>query len=468
MKKAYVLIAALFIMSCSLSFTFCILSSPKIEIEEKNEIISYGEEYTLPKYKAYFLKKNITDEVEVNNNMNPKKLGKYEIDYTVNHLIFKTKKKIQIEIVDQEKPIIELKEGTDYTLCPNKEYEEPGYSATDNYDGDITNKVKVIKEDNKITYKVKDTSSNLQEVIRNIKKEDKENPKIELSGDQTITIYQNNSYEEPGYSATDNCDGDITSKVEVTGTVDSSRIGTYIITYKVKDNSQNETVITRTVKVISWQIIRPSGGGNGRGIVYLTFDDGPNEGTTNIILDILKEEGVEATFFVTCYGPDYLIQRMHNEGHTVALHTASHDYSNVYRSESNYFRDLQRVSDRVERLTGVKSMIIRFPGGSSNTISRRYNSGIMTRLTQEVRERGYHYFDWNVDSNDAAGAGTNGVYNNVINNISLNRENVVLMHDVKTTTRDALRNIIRYAKSNGFTFRKITNDTAMVTHGVNN
>ncbi len=113
-------------------------------------------------------------------------------------------------------------------------------------------------------------------------------------------------------------------------------------------------------------------------------------------------------------------------------------------------------------------MIIRFPGGSSNTVSKRLNQGIMTRLTNQVKERGYHYFDWNVDSNDAAGAGTNEVYTNVISTISPSRENIVLMHDVKTTTRDALRNIIRTAKQNGYTFQRITYDTVMLTHGVNN
>ena len=159
---------------------------------------------------------------------------------------------------------------------------------------------------------------------------------------------------------------------------------------------------------------------------------------------------------------------MYNEGHTVALHTASHKYEYVYSSEENYFADLNRVSDRVERLTGIKSKIIRFPGGSSNTISRRYNSGIMTRLTQAVKQKGYHYFDWNVDSRDAEGFGTNGVYNNVVNGISLNRENVVLMHDIKSATRDAIRSIIQYGKNNGYTFRKLTYDTSMVTHWLNN
>ena len=87
---------------------------------------------------------------------------------------------------------------------------------------------------------------------------------------------------------------------------------------------------------------------------------------------------------------------------------------------------------------------------------------------EEVKAKGYHYFDWNVDSNDAAGANTNSIYNNVINNVSPTRENVVLMHDVKSTTTGAIKNIIQTLKNNGYTFRAITYDTVMVTHEVNN
>ena len=457
-----------FILSSIFSFTLCIFLYPKIEVEKKKIVLEVGDSFLEPKYKAMVKNKDVTNLVKKSGTVDENKLGTYEINYHIKYAIFQNSEKIVIEVVDKEAPKIELIGNSDMIICPNKEYEEPGFKVTDNYDGDITNKAIITKNKDEIIYEASDSSNNKAKASRTIKKDDIEKPKITLKGETNITVYLGNSYNEPGYTATDNCDGDITNKVEVTGKVDTSSIGTYTITYKVKDEKGNEENTTRTIKVIQKSLIRPSGGGNGKGILYLTFDDGPNEGTTNVILNILKEEGVSATFFVTCNGPDYLIKRMHDEGHTVALHTATHSYSYVYASETNYFKDLAQVSNRVERITGEKSMIIRFPGGSSNTISRHYSPGIMSRLTQEVKNRGYHYFDWNVDSNDAAGAGTNGVYQNVINNISLNRENVILMHDVKTTTRDAIRNIIKYGKQNGYTFKRITYDTAMVTHGVNN
>ena len=141
----------------------------------------------------------------------------------------------------------------------------------------------------------------------------------------------------------------------------------------------------------------------------------------------------------------------------------------VYKSVDNYFSDLKKVSDRVERLTGHTSKIVRFPGGSSNTISRRYCKGIMTTLSQELFSRGYRYYDWNVDSHDASDAKTKqAVYNNVTKNLSKNRANIVLMHDIKTQTRDALRDIIRYGKENGYTFERIDMDTYMIRQKIAN
>ncbi len=457
-----------FIVSCIVSYVGCVLLSPKIQIDRKDITLNYGEEWREPSVRAFLKNKDISDQIKKSGSVDDKILGDYSIEYDVSYSIFQDKKIVNIHVVDKEAPQITLTGGVDIKICPNQEYKELGYSAIDNYDGDITNKVVVEQREDKFIYDVYDSSKNKSSITRNIIRGDSDMPVITLNDSENMVIYTGNSYREPGYKAIDNCDGDITNKVTVSGDVNSSVPGTYKITYYVKDNAGNETSKIRTVVVKNWNIIRPSGGGNGRGIVYLTFDDGPNEGTTNVILDVLKSEGVPATFFVTCNGPDYLIKRMHDEGHTVALHTATHNYNYVYASVNNYFQDLERVSNRVERITGEKSMIIRFPGGSSNTISKRISPGIMSTLTSEVKRRGYHYFDWNVDSNDAGGASSNGVYSNVINGLSFSRENVVLMHDVKLTTRDAIRNIIRTIKNNGYTFRRITYDTVMVTHGVNN
>ena len=132
---------------------------------------------------------------------------------------------------------------------------------------------------------------------------------------------------------------------------------------------------------------------------YLTFDDGPSDNTLKI-LDILDKYKVKATFFVMGTGKLSYVKKIHDAGHTVALHTYSHDYSKIYRSQKAYFEDLEKIGAAVKKYTGEDAKVIRFPGGSSNTVSRSYCKGIMTALSKETANRGYVYFDWNVDSTD--------------------------------------------------------------------
>ncbi len=204
---------------------------------------------------------------------------------------------------------------------------------------------------------------------------------------------------------------------------------------------------------------------------YLTFDDGPSNNTLKI-LDILKQYNVKATFFVVGDANLDYLPRIHNEGHAVALHAYNHTYSKIYQSTEAYFADLKKISDAVKAKIGVESKVIRFPGGSSNTVSKSYCSGIMTELSQETLKRGYVYFDWNVDSTDASG--NNVPVEQLIENIQRygghSSQDVVLMHDTgaKGTTVEALPQIIEYYQSQGYTFAPITVNTPPCTHGINN
>lgn len=208
----------------------------------------------------------------------------------------------------------------------------------------------------------------------------------------------------------------------------------------------------------------------GNRVVYLTFDDGPSPRTSEI-LDILKKYNVKATFFVTNQNSqyDYLIKRAYDEGHTIGLHTSSHNYHEIYASEDAYFADLQAIQDKVYNITGYRSTIIRFPGGSSNTVSR-FNPGIMTRLTQLVEERGFYYHDWNVDSEDAAGANEERQMNNVMTYSPKHEVVNLLMHDSgnKYATVNSLEAKIKYYLDNGYSIEPITPSSPCVHHGVNN
>lgn len=427
---------------------------------DRNITLNYKEKYKEKGYNASRFGKSINNEVKVKGKVNSDKLGTYEVVYEVPGL-FGKKVVRTIEVVDNEKPNIIIDATKKIYLCPGSKYVKEEVQVKDNYDGDISKKLVIESDDKKVTYSVKDSSGNKTKVVRDIVYDDKTSPVISLNGDRFNYVFLNEGYNDSGAVANDNCEGDISNKIVVSNKVNTNSVGSYEVIYTVSDSSGNTASISRTVRVSER---------NKAGTVYLTFDDGPQWGTTDKILDILKEEGVEATFFVTNKGPDELIKRMYDEGHTVALHTASHNYATVYASVDSYFNDLNSVKARVKRITGYDATIIRFPGGSSNTVSRKYSVGIMSTLTKEVVNRGYKYYDWNISSGDAAGGSPTPtqIKNNVVNSLRKDRINMVLMHDIKTYTRDALRDIIRFGKDNGYTFEKITMDTTMVKQRVNN
>lgn len=461
MKFKYILISIILILLLSI---FIYLLIP-FKIKTPSEI-KYAQKFSKENYKITRLGYNYTNNTTVSGKVNTKKIGTYILTYKtkLGIITFHTQKKIKV--IDKTKPIIKLKGNSVATVCPNKNYKEEGYIALDNYDGDITKKVKKETTKTKIIYTVKDTSGNKTTISRNLTHQDKIDPDIKLKGMQYVYISKNSPYKEEGVTAIDNCDGDISKKITTKGNVNTKKAGTYKIKYIASDDSHNKKEIERTIFVAEDN--EPIGTGTAA-TIYLTFDDGPKIGTTNIILDILKEENIKATFFVTNNGPDELIKREFKEGHTVALHTSSHNYQSVYSSVDNFFNDLNQVSKRVENITNIESKIIRFPGGSSNTVSKKYSPGIMTKLAKETEEKGYIYFDWNITSGDA-GETKNPVevYNNIIKNLSKDHYNIILMHDTAPWTRDALKNIIKYGKQNGYNFDRITTNTKPYHQQINN
>ena len=455
------------VIVCFASFMFFNYFIPRIElIGNDNVRVFVGDIYEDAGYKAYTKYLDLSDEVVIAGKVDTKRVGRYRFRYKINSLFFSDVVERNVLVVDEEAPIIELKGNIDVYLCPNDDYQEEGYEVRDNYDNDLLSKVVVTREHDIVYYKVSDSSGNKAEVNRVIHFGDDEKPTLELIGSNSIYMYIGEEYKEQGYRASDNCGGDITNRVVVSNNVNVNKVGTYKVSYVVSDNSSNSVEIFRTIKVME----RPV---NKNGSIYLTFDDGPSQTITAKVLDILKEEGILATFFVVNKSDslNYLIKREYDEGHTVALHAYNHNYASIYTSVDSYFSDLDKIQNKIKGITGEESMIIRFPGGSSNTVSKKYKKGIMSELTSLVVARGYHYFDWNVSSGDAGGGRSSAqVYQNVTSRLSPNKANVVLMHDFENNyyTLNALRDIIRFGKDNGYVFRKIDMNTAMVTHGVAN
>ena len=201
--------------------------------------------------------------------------------------------------------------------------------------------------------------------------------------------------------------------------------------------------------------------------VYLTFDDGPSSNTDNI-LDILDTYGVKATFFVTGKEgakAEASYRRIVEEGHTLGMHSYTHDYSVIYASEEAFMEDMEKLQHYLYDVTGVQSTYIRFPGGSSNKVS----DVDMRLLITDVHEAGMEYFDWNVSSQDASSKPLTKeeILDNCLNSIERFQNCIILMHDAgsKDSTVEALPELIEHIQAMEHTeLLPITEDTVPVWH----
>ena len=178
-----------------------------------------------------------------------------------------------------------------------------------------------------------------------------------------------------------------------------------------------------------------------------------------------------STFFVTNQYPGYqdLIKKAYKAGHAIGIQSWSIDYEQIYQSDEAYFEDLEKMQEIVEKQTGERTRLIRFAGGSSNTISRNYSEGIMTRLALKVQQEGYTYFDWNVLSGDA-GETTNSkkIAQNIEEGIAYYHTSVVLCHDTHEYTVDAIEELLKTVSEQGYTFAALEPDSYPAHHPINN
>lgn len=393
-------------------------------------------------------------EVKVESDVDKDKIGTYNIKYIVKYNGKEYELNRTVDVVDDEKPVIEanLEEITrDY--CTKKDKTKLTYTANDNYDGDLTDKISVEENDDKIILSVSDSSGNTFIKELKIKYTEKPSNKLVLVGNNKVFVPLNGTYNESGANYTDGCGNKIDKKVTISGSVDTTTKGSYTLTYKV----DGEKELTRVVTVYE-----PSEKKDGK-VIYLTFDDGPHAYTKSI-LNTLKKYNVKATFFVTHQFPsyEYLIKEEAKEGHAIAAHTYTHNYSKVYASVDAYLNDFNKMNEVIKNQTGSYVNLFRFPGGSSNTVSKK---GLVREIAKRMTDDGYVYFDWNVSSGDASGASSTKIYNNVIKGVNNCTKCVVLMHDIKSTTRDALDPILKTLTEKGYSFSTLDASSYTAHHG---
>lgn len=198
---------------------------------------------------------------------------------------------------------------------------------------------------------------------------------------------------------------------------------------------------------------------------YLTFDDGPSD-QTGEILDILKEYDVKATFFVIGRNERYypMYKRIVEEGHTLAIHSYSHEYSTIYASYDNFVNDVEELRKLLYDVTGVDCRYYRFPGGSSNRVMKVSVDDLIDYLDSA----GMTYFDWNALNNDAVTAGQtpDQLIKNIMKDALNYDDTIILMHDLACCheTVESLPSLIEQLEEHGYEILPIDDDTPHIQH----
>ncbi|SDZ57358.1 Peptidoglycan/xylan/chitin deacetylase, PgdA/CDA1 family [Evansella caseinilytica] len=220
-----------------------------------------------------------------------------------------------------------------------------------------------------------------------------------------------------------------------------------------ENNSKGEQASTEEI-IDKEDVEEPIADEDTGNIVYLTFDDGPNSASAEI-LDILDQFNAKATFFMLepamrTY-PD-IVNRIAEDGHAVALHGVTHDKNKFYQSEQSALDEMKTNQETLENITGVRSYLIRTPYGS------------IPYLTDSFREvldnNGFTLWDWNIDSDDWSLAGGDYVQNVIsqIEQLDDGETPVVLMHD-KSETANHLSKLLSYLQEHGYQTKIIEEHT---------
>lgn len=209
--------------------------------------------------------------------------------------------------------------------------------------------------------------------------------------------------------------------------------------------------------------------------IYLTLDDGPSSHTEQF-LDILKKYHSYATFFVVgdmIEGREDIIRRIADEGHSIGVHAFQHEYDIIYRSTNTFWDDNLRARNLIKQITGKAPKIMRFPGGSSNTVSRHYCYKIMTKLAEQTKSYGYVYYDWNIHPYDTSvdNHKVQELYDMLMDGIHSDfKTPIILMHDMERLKNNSLiiEKMLDTAISEGYVFKALDENVEPVHHRIAN
>ncbi len=447
-------------MGIMMSAILALAFKPLILLEDSVEI-EVGETFDPDAFLGYSL---YAAPVAIENPVDVVQPGSYEVVYS----LFAQTKKLTVEVKDTTPPVVQAQNVT--RLWPSVVMVEDfivGYTDHSEVRFSFLEKPDWHRGINPVYIKATDAYGNETIVMQEVTfiMIDTTAPSIEVDGRLEVEQGQSLKLGLPGLEIFDDCD----PSLQLTTELDEHPIyelGDYEIQATLRDRSGNTTTTLIPIRVIPVQDHAHAR------YVYLTFDDGPSQHTQDV-LRILDRYGVKASFFVTGMNPDYTsqIQSAYAQGHTIGLHTYSHQYSQIYQSVEAYFQDLEKIQTVVQEQTGAPSTFIRFPGGSSNIVSRHYHEGIMSQLANEVEAQGYQYFDWNSSVDDAVlGHDANDILVTGKAQTELQGDLMLLLHDGSgnQATVEVLEELIVYYLQQGYVFKAIDASTTPIHHQIFN
>lgn len=448
------------LLAITLSYiVYLFLSSPMILLQENPsvEILSSPNPYKFIKT----IKNAQRDQVQIVGEIDTSSLGTHTFQYRLLKKTFT----LYYTVVDTITPIVETKDA--YVTIGERG--DPNDFIASIQDATKTI-VKFDKEyefttlgDVHIGILVEDEGKNSTKInaTAHVVPKDTTPPIIHNVSDKTIRVGERINLLDTIY-ANDDRDGKLAVTLQEDN-LDTQTPGFYKIRYEAIDKAGNKATKECNITVL------PKATGNK--ILYLTINHGPSEHTPNI-LAILKTYHVKATFFVTGQNPMQIpyIKQVFQQGHAIGLQTYSNAYAHIYSSDTAFYQELSKIADVVKAQTGQEPKILRFPGGSSNTLSKNYSVGIMSRLTTSVQRKGYQYYDWNCAIGDSNPSLPSSILIETAKSCDIGGPIMMLTHDQSRSnaTVEALPAIIEYYKKQEYTFETINPTVDGFHHFINN
>lgn len=285
---------------------------------------------------------------------------------------------------------------------------------------------------------------------------DKQNNAISLKGGAELDWVCGVPFAEPGYTALDMDGSDRSDQVQVSGEVVFWRPGDYELHYSFQ-NAAGETVsASRLVHQLPAEL--PKEAAAEEKVIYLTFDDGPCENTP-AVLELLERYDAKATFFVILNRKECaeLLPRIQEQGHSIGIHAFEHEYNRIYRNETAFFNDLLKAQQQMYAITGSYARLLRFPGGS--TTAKNMMGNCFPTVKQGLADMGIQYFDWNVQPEDSQGCSETDTLNAFILSVPQWTTPVVLQHDTRSYSMNALESMLKWGTENGYRFQALEPQT---------